>query len=97
MRFVLRFCFLHYLFFFLSFLSIHYLQCVKIAQWYEPHKSETCSCQLSIEDDESEDKRCVWLAMQLGQRERFKASLFLSTHPASLMDEEVYRMGFISA
>lgn len=58
--------------------------------------SETLSCQLSIVDDESEDKRCVRLATQLGRREGFKVSVFLSTHPTSLIDEKVYRIGYIS-
>ena len=50
-----------------------------------------------IVDDESGDIRCVWLAMQLGWRGDAKCHVFISTHthPGSLIDAKVYRVGFI--
>lgn len=51
---------------------------VKIAQWCEPCYTETLSCQLSNEGDESEDKKVRGWPCELGQRERFKVPVFLS-------------------
>lgn len=75
---------------------------VKIAQWSESFYTETLSCQLSTEGDESEDKKVrVRLAVQArtegGRGGGFKVPVFLSTRGAAVIDEKVYRIGFISA
>lgn len=51
---------------------------VKIAQWRESRYTETLSCQLSIEGDESEDKKVRGWPCVLGQREGFKVPVFPS-------------------
>lgn len=55
-----------------------------------------------IVDDESEDVRCVWLAMQLGRGERLKMPQLyycIPTHthslPGSLIDVKMYGKGFM--
>lgn len=43
--------------------------------------------------DESEDVKCVWFAMQLGHM-RYATFGFLHTHPTSLIDAKMYKIGF---